>query len=121
MFTWLHPSKEKMKVITVFFTILQLKSLFVENFYELFIDNTISPNTMGPWFLAFTSFEESQNNSIQDGKKCQENQLNKDMLSWTFVPQVYQFRIYVGGAYFFNEDTDNWEAGGVSVSNLTSQ
>lgn len=71
---------------------------------------------MGPWFLALLSLEESQTTTVQDAKSCTENKLTEDILSWTFEPQVYQLRIYVGGAYYFNEVSDNWEAGGVSVS-----
>lgn len=91
--------------------------IFPDNFYELFIPKVIQKNTMGQWYLGIVSLLslEKLSDIVEDGNPCKANSITQDMLSWNFEPKVYQLRMFTGGAYFFNEATENWEVEGISV------
>ena len=78
-------------------------------------------NRKGKWFLAIGSLKEELNASevIKNNQACMKSQLSKTSLSWTYPISSYFLHTYSGGAYFFNESTDEWTGHGITVSNTS--
>ena len=91
---------------------------FTGTFLEWFLSKEHIKNRKGKWFLAIGSLKEGLNSSevIQTNEPCQKSQLSKDSLTWTFPITSYFLHVYSGGAYCFNESTDEWTGQGLMVS-----
>ena len=101
---------------------MHVQYFFTGTFLEWFLPKEHIKNRKGKWFLAIGSLKEGLNSSevIQTNEPCQKSQLAKDSLTWTFPITSYFLHVYSGGAYCFNESTDEWTGQGLTVSTYTS-
>ena len=94
---------------------------FSDFYYDWFITKEFVNNRTGRWFIGVANLAgtRSVDDLVTDETPCSANTLTKDMLSSTFDDPIYKLRTYIGGTYFFNEPTDNWDGAGISVSLLS--
>ena len=93
-----------------------------DTFLDWFLSNERIKNRKGKWFLAVGSLKENLNASevIKNDQACLKSKLLRDALSWTFPISSYFLHVYSGGAYYFNENIDQWTGAGITVSTYSS-
>lgn len=93
---------------------------FTERFIDTFLDLSYVQNRTGKWFVGVASVKDDATlESIIDSQSCQNQSLNKDMISNEFLTETYTFRAYTGGCYYFNKSTELWEGVGQTVYNIS--
>ena len=91
-------------------------NLVGDKWYDWFIDREKVSNLTGDWFFGVVSLKDPDHVSLTDGN-C--NELSKSDLNSKeeqFGFQRYEMRIFTGGCYAFNEEVEEWEGAGMSVS-----
>ena len=81
---------------------------------DWFLGNDFVASRTGKWFLAIASTKKTLE---EDERDC--TQLSVDQLSWDFNTPNYHLQIYIGGGYYFDENSDNWDGTGTGVINST--
>ena len=81
---------------------------------DWFLGNDFVASRTGKWFLAIASTKKTLE---EDEGDC--TQLSVDQLSWDFNTPTYHLQIYIGGGYYFDENSDNWDGTGTGVINST--
>ena len=85
-------------------------NLTQDNHLDWFLGNDIIQSRTGNWYLAVASLEKKLE---KDEGTC--DHLTKGDLSWNFNTPHYHLQIYIGGGYYFDENSDDWDGKGTSV------
>ena len=85
-------------------------NLTQDNHLDWFLGNDIIQSRTGNWYLAVASLEKKLE---KDEGTC--DHLTKGDLSWDFNTPHYHLQIYIGGGYYFDENSDDWDGKGTSV------
>ena len=76
---------------------------------DWFLGNDFVQSRTGKWFLAIGSVDGKLS---EDEVPCE--QFTSE-LSWNFNAPTYHLQIYIGGGYYFDENSDNWDGTGTGV------
>ena len=87
----------------------------LDGFLNWYISNEQINNRQGRWFLGVAHLNSKADETIEENKICQEQDLSKDMLTWDFPITHYNLHTLSGGAYYFNEEIGIWEGSGIKV------
>ena len=89
-------------------------NLVGDKWYDWFIDRDKVGNDTGEWYFGVVSLKNPDHptfsKEVPDCQGFTQGDLNTD-----FGFQRYEMRIFTGGCYYFNDDTEEWEGRGVSV------
>ena len=86
-----------------------------EGHLDWFLGNDVVASRTGKWFLAIASTKKMLE---EDEGDC--TQLSVEQLSWDFNTPNYHLQIYIGGGYYFDENSDDWDGTGTGVINSTN-
>ena len=87
-------------------------NLVGDKWYDWFIDREKVSNNTGEWYFGVVSLKNPDHPNLAKGN-CKG--MSKGDLTDQFGFQRYEMRIFTGGCYYFNEETEEWEGTGVSV------
>ena len=84
-------------------------NLMQDDHLDWFLGNDFVQSRTGKWFLAIGSVDGKLS---EDEVPCE--QFSSE-LSWNFNAPTYHLQIYIGGGYYFDENSDNWDGTGTGV------